>query len=170
LAFGQIDGGHIAIDSIDSIHYAALSIDNEHIANDTISLSKLVNISPNTIIANTSTTTTTNPTTLTAGSDGVLRRDGSGALAFGGLDRNHIIDGEITNSKLASGINADKITVGTVADARIASTITRDTELTAALGNMYGNTGGGGYWITAGTGAPNNGDGSPNGSIYLRYV
>ena len=38
-----------------------------------------------------------------------------------------------------------------------------------AKGSTYTTSTGGGYWITYGTNNPNNGDGAPNGSIYLQY-
>ena len=45
-----------------------------------------------------------------------------------------------------------------------------ESEINTKLGTLYGtSTGSGGYWITYGTGNPNNGDGAPNGSIYLQY-
>ncbi len=43
-----------------------------------------------------------------------------------------LADGSLSGSKVGTGINGDNITSGTVADARIASTIARDSEVTAA--------------------------------------
>lgn len=50
------------------------------------------------------------------------------AAAYQPLDADltDLADGSLTGSKVGSGINADNITTGTVADARIASTIARD--------------------------------------------
>ena len=60
---------------------------------------------------------------ITAGTNSVLRRDGSGNLGFGTLDRNHIKAGEITSSLLAdnsvalgvktTGVYVDSILPGT---------------------------------------------------------
>lgn len=44
-----------------------------------------------------------------------------------------LADGSLTGSKVGTGINADNITTGTVADARIASSIARDSEVTSAI-------------------------------------
>ncbi len=47
----------------------------------------------------------------------------------------------------------------------------QESEINTKLGTLYGtSTGSGGYWITYGTNNPNNGDGAPNGSIYLQYT
>lgn len=43
-----------------------------------------------------------------------------------------LADGELSGSKVGTGINGDNVTSGTVADARIASTLTRDSEAAAA--------------------------------------
>ena len=46
-----------------------------------------------------------------------------------------------------------------------------ETEINTKLGDVYGDSDGtSGYWITYGTGAFNNSDGAPNGSIYLQYT
>lgn len=44
-----------------------------------------------------------------------------------------LADGSLTGSKVGTGINADNITTGTVVDARIATTIARDSEVTSAV-------------------------------------
>lgn len=44
-------------------------------------------------------------------------------------DLSDLADGTLSGSKVGTGINGDNITSGTVADARIASTIARDTEI-----------------------------------------
>ena len=46
-------------------------------------------------------------------------------------DLTDLADGSLTGSKVGTGINGDNVTTGTVADARIASTIARDTEIPA---------------------------------------
>jgi hypothetical protein len=47
-------------------------------------------------------------------------------------DLDDLADGSLTGSKVGTGISGDNVTSGTVADARIASTITRDSEAAAA--------------------------------------
>lgn len=47
-------------------------------------------------------------------------------------DLTDLSDGSLTGSKVGTGINGDNVTSGTLADARIASTITRDSEAAAA--------------------------------------
>lgn len=48
-------------------------------------------------------------------------------------DLTDLADGSLTGSKVGSGISGDNVTTGTVADARVASTIARDSEVTAAV-------------------------------------
>lgn len=48
-------------------------------------------------------------------------------------DLTDLADGSLTGSKVGTGINGDNITSGTVADARVASTIARDSEVTTAV-------------------------------------
>lgn len=48
-------------------------------------------------------------------------------------DLTDLADGSLTGSKIGTGINGDNVTSGTVADARIASTIARDTEVDAKV-------------------------------------
>lgn len=47
-------------------------------------------------------------------------------------DLDDLSDGSLTGSKVGTGISGDNVTTGTVADARIASTIARDSEVAAA--------------------------------------
>jgi len=47
----------------------------------------------------------------------------------------------------------------------------QESEIDTKLSTVYGDSSGtSGYWITSGTGAFNNSDGAPNGSIYLQYT
>jgi hypothetical protein len=81
-------------------------------------------------------------------------------------DLDDLADGSLSGSKVGTGISGSNITTGTVADAQIASTIARDSEVTSAvsakensLGNPASNgqvlsstTGGTRSWVAAGLG------------------
>lgn len=62
---------------------------------------------------------------------------GTDAQAYD-ADLDDLADGSLSGGKVGSGINADNVTSGTLADARIASTITRDSELDTAVGPITG--------------------------------
>lgn len=48
-------------------------------------------------------------------------------------DLTDLADGSLTGSKVGSGISGDNVTSGTIADARVASTLARDSEVTTAV-------------------------------------
>jgi len=227
-------------------------VSTDQIANDAVSYAKMQNASGYSILGKAGTGSGA-LAEITAGTDSVLRRDGSGNLAFGKIDGNHITNNSITatqintnavgSSELANdavdtaAIQDDAVTSAKIANNAVAlstqttgnyvATITGGTSIsvsgsgsegagvtinhsdTSTLDGFYGgsdngvvieditvdarghvtgigtrdldgrfppkgstytnSTGGGGYWVTYGTGNPNNGDGAPNGSIYLQY-
>lgn len=87
-----------------------------------------------------SDTCTSGPCSLTAGTTiggveivldsdiGSLTTDTGKTVQAFDTDLSDLADGTLTGSKVGTGIDADNITGGTVADARVASTITRDSE------------------------------------------
>lgn len=77
-------------------------------------------------------------TGITSLGTGVATAMGNAVGATGGFvtydaDLADLADGSLTGSKVGTGINGDNITTGTIADARIASTIARDSEVTSAV-------------------------------------
>lgn len=84
------------------------------------------------IIVTTEIDTAAELNALTTDTDMVLDTDiGSTVQAFD-ADLSDLADGSLSGSKIGSGLDGTTITAGTVADARIASTITRDTEWDSA--------------------------------------
>jgi hypothetical protein len=228
-------------------------VSTDQIANDAVSYAKMQNASGYSILGKAGTGSGA-LAEITAGTDSVLRRDGSGNLAFGTIDGNHITsnsitatqinanavgsseladeavdtdaiqDGAVTTDKIADeavtlgtktsgtfvqavgggtsigvdtttsangvrlvtvnhadtsnlngaygGANNGVVLEGITVDSRghVTAVGTRDLDgRFPAKTSSYTNSTGGGYWVTYGTGNPNNGDGAPNGSIYLQY-
>lgn len=62
---------------------------------------------------------------------GTAATNAAGAFQAADADLDDLADGSLTGSKVGTGINGDNVTSGTVADARIASTLARDSEVAA---------------------------------------
>ncbi len=230
----------------------SMQVQTGMIANDQVTYAKMQNISSGYSILGKAGTGSGNVAEITAGTDSVLRRDGSGNLAFGKIDGNHITSNSITatqinanavgSSELANNavdtaaiqdsavtgakILNNTIALGTKTTGNYVATVSGGTSIdvsgtgegagvtvshanTSNLNGFYGGnnnalvieditvdanghvTGigtrdmdnyfarktdtytdgtGGGYRVTYGTANPNNGDGAPNGSIYLQHV
>lgn len=99
LAADAVNGDKIADDSIDSEHYVDRSIDSAHIALNAVTVSEIEDVAAHSILARVGSTTG-DLSELTAGTDTVLRRDGSGNLAFGTIDGNHIASNAVTVDKI----------------------------------------------------------------------
>jgi hypothetical protein len=67
--------------------------------------------------------------------EAAIARDTEVAAAYQPLDADltDLADGELTGSKVGTGINADNVTSGTIAEARIHADIARDSEVTTAV-------------------------------------
>lgn len=230
----------------------SMQVQTNMIANDQVTYAKMQNISSGYSILGKAGTGSGNVAEITAGTDSVLRRDGSGNLGFGKIDGNHITSNSITATQINAGavgsseladnavdnaaiqdsavtgakILNNTITLGTKTSGNYVATVSGGTSIdvsgtgegagvtvshanTSNLNGFYGGnnnalvieditvdanghvTGigtrdmddyfarktdtytdgtGGGYRVTYGTGNPSNGDGAPNGSIYLQHV
>ena len=73
------------------------------VADAAVTLAKIEDVAANSILARTSTSSAGVLSELAAGSDSVLRRDGSGALAFGTIDGNHIANDSIDSQHYVDG-------------------------------------------------------------------
>ena len=98
---------------------------------------------------------------LAAGTNSVLRRDGSGDLAFGTIDSYHITNGAIMNTDInaSAGIDASKLAANDIGDAQLDLD---DCSFYAASGvAKAGNR----VYIEEG-----NATGGSNGDIWLKYT
>lgn len=102
----------------------------------------------------------------------VTYQDTDGTLDFNVNDPVITLTGDVTGS--ATMTNLGNVSISTTVGDDSHTHDTRyytESEINTKLGTLYGtSTGSGGYWVTYGTGGANNGDGAPNGSIYLKYV
>jgi len=99
---GAVSGASVGEDSIDSINIQTGAIDTRHIADNQVTVGKIQQVAAHSILARVGTSTG-NLSALVAGTDSVLRRDGSGNLAFGTIDGGHIGIDSIDSQHYAAG-------------------------------------------------------------------
>jgi len=99
---GAVSGASVGEDSIDSINIVSGAIDTRHFADNQVTVGKIEQVVAHSILARVGTTTG-NLSELVAGTDSVLRRDGSGNLAFGTIDGGHIGIDSIDSQHYAAG-------------------------------------------------------------------
>jgi len=175
LGFGKIDGNHITNNSITATQINANAVGSSELADNAVDTAAIQNnavtgakILNNTIALGTKTTGNY-VATISGGTS--ISVSGSGSEGAG-VTINHSDTSSLNGAYGGNnnGIVIEDITV----DARghVTAIGTRDLDgRFPPKGDTYtDSTGGGGYWITYGTGNPINGDGAPNGSIYLQYT
>jgi len=157
---GAVDTTELAADSVTNAKIDAGAVGTTELAAGAVTLAKIVDATAGYTVLAKAGTGSGDFAELAAGTDSVLRRDGSGDLAFGTIDSAHITDGTIVAGDLANdAVTSDKI-------------------LTDAVGNdaldldgiqVYGPSGSAaaGYRVYASTSAPS---GGAEGDIWLRYT
>jgi len=86
-----------------SNNLSSTQIKQNMIANDQVTYAKMQNISSGYSVLGKAGTGSGNIAEITAGTNSVLRRDGTGNLGFGKIDGNHITDNSITATQIGQG-------------------------------------------------------------------
>ena len=111
-----------------SNNLSSTQIKTDMIAGSAVSYAKMQNISSGYSILGKTGTGAGNVAEITAGTDSVLRRDGSGNLGFGKIDGNHITSNSIT----AAQINADAVGSSELANNAVDTAAIQDSAVTGA--------------------------------------
>ena len=173
LGFGQIDGNHITSNSITATQINAGAVGSSELADDAVDTDAIqdsavtgAKILDNTIALGTKTTGDY-VATISAGTSIDVSGTGEGA----GVTVSHANTSNL-NGFYGGNNNAlviEDITVD--ANGHVTGIGTRDMDdYFARKTDTYTDGTGGGYRVTYGTANPINGDGAPDGSIYLQHV
>ncbi len=148
--------------AVTALKLATDAVTTDKIDDDNVTLAKLAHTSAGFTILAKADTGAGALAELAAGNDSVLRRDGSGALAFGTIDSAHITDGTL--------MNADISTSADIAAAKLADNDIGDLQLDNADCSFYAKSAvgktGNKVWVE--TDDPESGDGD-DGDIWLKY-
>ena len=111
-----------------SNNLSSTQIKTDMIATSAVSYAKMQNISSGYSILGKTGTGAGNVAEITAGTDSVLRRDGSGNLGFGKIDGNHITSNSIT----ATQINANAVGSSELANSAVDTAAIQNSAVTGA--------------------------------------
>lgn len=146
-------------------------VQTDMIATSAVSYAKMQNISSGYSILGKTGTGSGNVAEITAGTDSVLRRDGSGNLGFGKIDGDHITSNSIT----ATQINANAVGASELADNAVDTAAIANSAVTnAKIGNnavTLGTQSTGNYvaTISGGTSISVSGSGSEGAGVTINH-
>jgi hypothetical protein len=161
MADDAINTAQLADGAVDADRLASNAVTTAKILAGNVTLSKIVDATAGYTILAKADTGSGDFAELAAGTNSVLRRDGSGDLAFGTIDSYHITNGAIMNTDInaSAGIDASKLAANDIGDAQLDLD---DCSFYAASGvAKAGNR----VYIETG-----NATGGSNGDIWLKYT